>query len=250
MSFEELLDKQNYQSLPQPVLRLLNERGVRYEEPQTHTDTLDEERLNFLLSRVSPDLIQRGAVDIGANSGYFTISLADFCSGQMIAIEGDTQFVAFIEAVTKELGLSSKIRTNAGVFGFSDIDKHSQGLVLCLNVLHHVGRYFDQSVTNREDAKLLMGRYLCNLVTSFEGVFFQIGYNWKGDSTKPLFENGLKSEVIDFVRESLDSIKCKIHIGIYSHKEKMYVNPSDLNLTRFDEQGEFKNRPLFYIERQ
>ena len=98
----------------------------------------------------------------------------------MTEIEGDTQFVALIEAVTKELGLSSKIRTHAGVFSFSDIDKYSQGQVLCLNVLNHVGRYFDRRVTNKKDAKLLIYLYLCNLVSSFEGVFFQIGYNWKG----------------------------------------------------------------------
>jgi hypothetical protein len=121
MTFEQLLDKQKYQSLPDPVIRLLHQRGVAHRKPITHTDTLDKERLEFLLSRVSEDVVRNGAVDIRAHSGYFTISLSDICDGSMEAIEGDPEFVSFIETVANELGLSKRINANPATFQFSNI---------------------------------------------------------------------------------------------------------------------------------
>ena len=78
MKIENLILNQKYQSLPDNVLHALKNVGVHQTEKNTHTDTIDRCRFNFLINNFSNDILNNGVIDIGANSGYFSFSLLEY----------------------------------------------------------------------------------------------------------------------------------------------------------------------------
>ncbi|MCB0752603.1 MAG: hypothetical protein KDC52_14120 [Ignavibacteriae bacterium] len=79
----------------------------------------------------------------------------------------------------------------------------------------------------------------------------QIGFNWKGDIRFPLFENGTKGEMINYLKSNI-SKKWEISkIGIAEQIENKieYKSLSNNNIVRNDRLGEFLNRPLFVLKK-
>ena len=76
----------------------------------------------------------------------------------------------------------------------------------------------------------------------------QLGFNWMGNRHQPLFEHGLKQEIIDFVCSGCEPDWSVRAIGIYDPATASYAAPDASNLARRDDLGEFLNRPIFLLK--
>ena len=79
---------------------------------------------------------------------------------------------------------------------------------------------------------------------------FQLGFNWKGDRSKPLFNNGIKAEMINFIQEGIKNTWKILHIGVAEGTKGsvVYSALNDRNIERDDNLGEFLNRPIFILK--
>ncbi|HGY5298795.1 TPA: hypothetical protein ACNU26_004232 [Aeromonas salmonicida] len=118
-----------------------------------------------------------------------------------------------------------------------------------LNVLHHIGDDF--GVVSDERGCLASAADMLRKYSSLGSyLVFQMGYNWKGDLNKPLFNNGTKSEVIELL-ESVTAGYWDIIstlIAVQTSTGVTYLPKNDENIVRNDEYGEFLNRPIFILK--
>jgi len=121
---------------------------------------------------------------------------------------------------------------------------------LLLNVLHHVGDDYGDPSHSIESAKQNVLNSLSALAKRTKYLIFQLGFNWKGDILLPLFADGTKRELIEFVREGTKDSWVIRNIGIAeSAGDKIIYNELDSkNIERRDSLGEFLNRPIFIME--
>ncbi len=206
---------------------------------------LEAKRDDFVRSHVSFDGAK--VVDIGANTGYFTLAAIDHGASHVDALEGNARHATFLHRCAKALGLSEKITVTNRYVNFSPYDLSDYDVALCYNVLHHLGDDF-QSGTAKQDALHEMGQALRNVVSHSKTTVFQMGFNWKGDRALPLTTHGTKREILDFVTLSLDGIPLDMTVGLYDPQTEAYQAQNDNNFARLDALGEFANRPLFIIK--
>jgi hypothetical protein len=172
-----------YQSVPSFVARVLG-----YQEEIHSLWRSDTPRYDYLVARL--DLPRESFVaDIGANTGFFTLNLANaHPDWRIAAYEANPRHAEFI-------------RLTANAFGRPRVEAYSQscdldGLrslpefdaVLLLNVLHHAGFDFDPTVADSNEAFTAFARvYLERLRAHSRRLVFQIGSNRGGDKARPLF---------------------------------------------------------------
>lgn len=190
----------------------------------------------------------RIVLDIGANTGYFSIHAAHSGARHVTAIEGNAEHAEFLETASRYLGLSDRLSVVHDYFDFEQSPADRADITLCLNVLHHVGDDFGTVATTATDAKQLMMRHLNGLAASTRFAWLQLGFNWMGDRDKPLFSEGTKSEVIDFVTAGVAGVWTVVGIWTYAPEACGYVEASGEALRRRDDIGEFSNRPMFLLQ--
>jgi hypothetical protein len=115
-----------------------------------------------------------------------------------------------------------------------------------LNVLHHLGDDFGDRRLGVEAARARMAEALRALAGVCDTLAFQLGFNWKGDRTQPLFANGTKAEIVDFVQRAAAGV-WDVEAAAIARGASDYTPLRPGNLGRFDEMGEFANRPLFVM---
>lgn len=208
---------------------------------------LEHQRVDFVKRFLS--MQGKRVVDIGANTGYFSLAAADGGAARVDAIEGNAEHATFLSRCVDALKMNDRVFVSNRYVNFAPYDVGHADVVLCYNVLHHLGDDFRGGV-EKDDALRGMAEALRQLVLRNANVVFQMGYNWQGDPGLPLTENGTKTEIIDFVSASLDSVKADVIVGCYDPAADAYVEANETNLGRFDALGEFANRPLFIISRQ
>lgn len=213
--------------------------------------TLDAARAAFVFDQQSAK--GRRVLDIGANQGYMSIEAALRGARHIDAFESNAIDSAFLIQAASALFPLRSVSVHAENYRF-DLPRTGQwNYVLCLNVLHHVGRYFDQHVNTLEQAKSAMAQHLQGLLSSDGHVWLQLGFNWQGDVQRPLFERGTKREMTDFVAAMAGPNARIATVGIYNPDSKAYeavaLDDGDHPLwERIDSLGEFGNRPLYLIE--
>jgi hypothetical protein len=121
-------------------------------------------------------------------------------------------------------------------------------IILCLNVLHHVGDDFGDKNLSLSDAKNQIKRHLQQLARHGQQCFFQLGFNWQGSVEQPLFPDGSKVELIDFVTEACKGFWDIKQVSIFDPKLDNYMLADAELLSRYDEIGEFLNRPIFLLD--
>jgi len=209
----------------------------------------EEERLHFMLSRLSFD----GATiaDVGGNTGYFTLELVDRGVCKALYIEGNKAHSEFVREAVSLLGWNDRVDVVSRYLGFEeDQDRFEVDVCLLLNVLHHVGDDYGAGVRSVSQAKDAILDSLRQLAGMARYLVFQLGYNWKGDIRHPLFENGEKKELIDFIRYGVDEYWDIESIGVaqrLSGGRVVYTEVGPRNIGRDDRLGEFLNRPLFIM---
>jgi hypothetical protein len=158
-----------------------------------YTETIDENwrgdrpRLAYIMGSRKPAMGEAW-LDFGANTGFFTLSLArKFPQTQFFAVEANANHAGFIARIAKYFGMAN-VEVIQRAVGLADLHElpHSDCL-LHLNVLHHAGHDFDADVLSEKGGFANYAvRYLRLLRDRADGMFFQMGSNWGGDKRQPL----------------------------------------------------------------
>jgi hypothetical protein len=186
-------------------------------------------------------------LDIGANTGYFSLGAVASGARHVTAIEGNAAHAAFVQACSDWLGWQSKLEVQPLYFEFEP-EGPRYDLSFCLNVLHHLGDDFGDTGLSMDLAHQGIVHHLQALAYRSRHCWFQLGFNWKGQRDQPLFKRGRKQEVIDLVAHQCASHWKIREIGIYASGSSQFEPLCEALLERFDDQGEFLNRPLFWLE--
>ncbi|MCL1933213.1 MAG: hypothetical protein FWF53_05335 [Candidatus Azobacteroides sp.] len=233
----------NYQIMPSCLAALLGENEIavrtRYER----------ERLNYMLKNI--DVKGKNLLDIGGNTGFFSFEMIDAGAKHVLYYEGNKVHSDFVQLAVNVLELNKKINVINDYFSFTghSIEGYFD-IVLLLNVLHHVGDDYGSMQLSIQNAKSEIIKQLNSLADKTEMLVFQLGFCWKGDRNKLLFENGTKEEMINFIKEGISShwnIE-KIGIPVKVSDKIEYEDMDDKNMIRDDSLGEFLNRPLFILK--
>jgi SAM-dependent methyltransferase len=234
----------NYQVLPRRVRQLLGSEAV------ATLSRFECERMAFVAANV--DFAGQSVLDMGANTGYFSIESLDLGARSVLACEGNAAHAEFLRLAAAALGDTGRLTVANAYLQFPQ--PHLPGLYgvgLLMNVLHHVGDDFGDRSLDAHAARRFIGESLRNLAGHCSRLVFQLGYCWKGDRSLPLFRHGTKQEQIDFVADETAGSWSIEAIGIPQvgpQREVAYMAPCEANLRRRDDWGEFLNRPLFILK--
>lgn len=205
----------------------------------------EAERFDWMSSRLP--LSGKSVLDIGANTGYFSFAAISAGASQVRAVEGNAAHAAFMQTASAALTPRPALTVANRYFDFGAGDAPFHDVVFCLNVLHHLGDDFGNPDLNVSQAKAEIARSLQALARQCDVVWLQLGFNWKGRVSEPLFARGSKQEVIDFVTEACDDAFAIESTAIYDPASGTYAAASEALKARFDSIGEFLNRPLFLL---
>ncbi|WP_411170333.1 class I SAM-dependent methyltransferase [Clostridium sp. MB05] len=213
--------------------------------------TYENERLEYILKNLN--IKNKTVLDIGGNSGFFTLEMIDNGVNSVHYYEGNETHSEFVKLASKVLNLENKIEVTNRYFLFNELDKFKKNkydITLLLNVLHHVGDDYGDVELSKEKAKESIIEQINSLSTITRILIFQLGFNWKGTRSMCLFENGTKKELIDFIAEGTNDNWQITQIGIaqLSKQEIKYYDLNNNNICRNDELGEFLNRPIFIMQ--
>jgi len=187
-------------------------------------------------------------LDIGANTGYFSFAALHADASHVTAYEGNIAHANFMAEAAREIGLDERIDVFDKYFDFSETSEQHYDTALCLNVLHHVGDDFGDQKIDMAAAKTEIIRSLRTMAKRSQWMWFQLGFNWKGDRQRPLFKNGLKVEMMDFIDQACGNAWSMARTAIFNPATSTYEDRRDSLMPRFDQIGEFLNRPLFLLK--
>ncbi|WP_440953186.1 class I SAM-dependent methyltransferase [Methanococcoides sp. FTZ1] len=234
----------SYQQLPASLLSRMGHPNLEV------TRRYEEERFGFILKSLS--LTNCSVLDIGGNTGYFTFSAIENGAKCVDYYEGNENHADFVALAAASLGVTDQIKVKKQYFDFKNniVDQKQYDVCFCLNVLHHLGDDFGDSNIGLSNAKKEMIESLNNMAYYVNHMCFQIGFNWKGDISKPIFDNGTKKEMIQFIsdgiRDEWDIVDIAIPENVQGKIEYCKMNSN--NIERNDKLGEFLNRPMFLLK--
>jgi SAM-dependent methyltransferase len=206
---------------------------------------LEAQRQRFFASQVG----YAGArvLDIGANTGYFSFAAIASGAATVQCYEGNADHAEFIRAGAGALGLADRLQVQARYFEFQAGLAPRYDIVLCLNVLHHLGDDFGDRSLAVEPARQRMLACLNGLADATSTLILQLGFNWKGDVRHPLFDGGEKAAQLAFVEQGTRGAWSLAAVAVPDPSTREYEPLSPHNLARNDAVGEFMNRPLFVL---
>lgn len=187
-------------------------------------------------------------LDIGCNTGYFAYAALDEGAAHVTGYEGCPEAGRIIKTYSTP---KDNFILKESYYDFNKKDK-TYDVIHLLNVMHHVGRDFAFDKSELDLGKLhdYILKTIDDLADMGNYLVFQIGYNQKGDITKPLFNSGTKEEQINFIKNGLSkwsilNIGIPVRDGLYIK----YVELDNENMSRDDTLGEFLNRPIFILKK-
>lgn len=231
----------DYQSLHPTLFSLVPEIVYR------PTGKYESQRMAYMTENIK--IKGQRILDIGANTGYFSFAAIEYGARQVVCQEGNREHAEFIELSIRCLGLQDKVEVRSQYFDFFETNVANEcfDLALCLNVLHHLGDDFGDAALSMAAAKEEMIKAINRLALHANQCWMQLGFNWKGDRNRPLFPNGTKKELIDFVRQGTGECWEIVAVGAFNPNSGRYEKGNAQNLQRFEQIGEFLNRPIFLL---
>lgn len=194
------------------------------------------------------ELVDLTILDVGGNTGYFSFESIQKGCNLVHYYEGNPEHCEFVKLAASMIGISDRLKVYSKYFQPSE-EVQKVDLIYLLNVLHHIGDDF--GVVSDERGCLASAADMLRKYSSLGSyLVFQMGYNWKGDLNKPLFNNGTKSEVIEWL-ESVTAGYWDIIstlIAVQTSTGVTYLPKNDENIVRNNEYGEFLNRPIFILK--
>lgn len=149
----------------------------------------DRNRLDYIQSKLKP-LPGDKWCDFGANTGFFTYTLAhNFPEADFVAIEANQEHAEFLGEI-KELFSIGNVETINRAIALDDLQTISGfDVMLHLNVLHHAGADFDKEhVFDQSEFSKYAVSYLRKLRAVTHTLIFQMGSNLWGDKNYPLID--------------------------------------------------------------
>lgn len=188
-----------YQQLPQ----FLSDDFGGIQAPIDERWRGDRSRLAYL--RTCVDFKGLRIVDIGANTGFFSLTLAHDDGASVTAVEPDPANRDFLKAVGQHYGLQHLNVSDAPVTLDTVGNLPQSDLVLLLNVLHHAGDDFDRAYVPEAAAlQAYMTDYLGRLAKTTRAMIFQLGYNWCGNKATPILPVRRPFDMLDYLRPVFD----------------------------------------------
>ncbi len=208
----------NYQGLPEFIFDKIPElRNLKYKRNQINLDFSRykwlKENLNYEVSSV---------LDIGANLGYFSFSLANDLNVKVDLYEPYKTYYEVSKNLCSLIKFNKKMNLfndSIGLNNISEIQKYD--LVINLNILHHAGVFFDKKRFKEFDNWLEYSKiYLGKLREKSKFLFFQVGNLSRGEV---IFESDV---FFDLMKQLFKLSNWNIRkIGIIKNLEKLeYVN--------------------------
>ena len=172
----------NYQNLPVFVQKELG-FNVTIDENWRG----DTARYNYFVDTLKFKAGEKIA-DIGANTGFFTLSLADkYPQSTFIAYELNPQHVHFINEIAAHFKMANVQTRNIPVDMVGAEKMETLDYMLHFNVLHHAGVDFDKEKINDLPAyREYCIKYLSLLKNATTHLIYQMGYNWGGNKLNPI----------------------------------------------------------------
>ncbi|WP_157957037.1 class I SAM-dependent methyltransferase [Salinicola salarius] len=229
-----------YQALPTALGALLGELPK--------TTKFDRERLSFIAENVP--LEKAVVLDIGGNTGYFSFESLSLGARHVDYVEGDSAHAEFVSVAGRYLELEERINIFNNYYDFDQSLKKRYDVSYLMNVVHHFGDDYGDPKSDISKAKKLMLSNLNSLSKCSQYLVFQMGFCWKGERSSPLFELGLKSEMIGFIKAGVEEFWEVEKIGVAEkvNNKVVYRDCSNENIARDDSLGEFLNRPIFILK--
>lgn len=232
----------NYQVLASNLTTLLSPKELKV------MSRWEKERLQYICKHV--DFSEKKVLDIGGNTGFFTFESINQGATHVDYYEGNKIHAEFVALASELLNMEQQISIFPTYYSFVQ-NKKQYDIVLCLNVIHHLGEDFNDE-SDIKKAKDEMLTCINNMAYITDVMVFQMGFNWCGKKEKCLFEHGTKKEMEDFVKNGTKEFWSITQVGV-AEKENIlvkYVNVNRKNNVRIDEWGEFLNRPIFIMKSQ
>lgn len=190
-----------YQNIPDFV-----QKGLGYSETIDEHWRGDSSRWDYMNETL--DFSNQSVLDVGANTGFFALSLArNYPDSTFTALEGNNNHAEFIGMVKSHFELNNVtiLPRYLDIVGLDSLGKYDT--ILVFNVLHHAGVDFDQNkVNNRHELYKYLVAYMGKLAAHARRVIFQMGYNWGGNKQEPVVElnndAGKYEYTSKFLRES------------------------------------------------
>jgi hypothetical protein len=259
-----------YQNIPNFV-----KKEIDYNEIIDESWRGDTSRYEYMVDAVDFS-DQKKVADIGANTGFFTLSLANENKrSTFTAYEPNQSHSNFIETIADHFHMKNVSINNqsVGLNGIKEIDVYD--ILLFFNVIHHAGVDFDTDLVrdSKEGFSKYVLEYIDHMKHKTKLLLFQTGYNWGGDKTKPIIEVDQITEMIFFITDSF--LKKEWHIKQIALYTKIggkgkYVNMSEELLDEINNKqvnsslytkvkavvdelklihnSEFYRRPIFILE--
>lgn len=239
--YKKLSKHSAYQLLPARLAAVVNQQEFSVKSRS------ENERFAYIADHI--DLKGKTIFDIGGNTGFFSFESIERGARHVEYCEGNEIHARFVRLAAEMLGLEDTIKATNEYYDFTSEGSYHD-VVFNLNVLHHVGDdYGDKGLTVGQ-AKKNMIKQLNNQARLCNIMVYQMGFNWQGNVSQPLFENGTKKEMIDYIRQGIRGYWDEIAIGIAQRHEEgiRYYDLNDTNIDRDDTLGEFLNRPIFIFK--
>lgn len=252
----------NYQNVPEFVSNELGYSEVINEEWRG-----DSARYFYLNSKLK-NMNIKSISDIGANTGFFSLSLANQNSNILCNVyEINRNYCSYIKIIKDHFDLKNIKIYNKGICLSNILELHQTDVVINFNVLHHAGVDFDKNLIKRQDDfKPYAIKYLNKFKHITNIMFFQMGYNWGGDKSQPIINSLNVFKFIKWNQQLFKSAGWELSsVAVHDHFNKKYrvLNPELLNKLNdkiegvklddfFDKIGfaknsEFYKRPIFIL---
>ncbi len=172
----------NYQNIPAFV-----RDAMGYREQIDEAWRGDTARYRLILDE-QPIAAGQVIGDVGANTGFFTLSLAHtYSATQFVAYETNPNHADFVHLIADAFAMTnvSVEQLAVDLAGIDRLPQHDS--LLHLNVLHHAGHDFDRAlVSNVGEFAGYAVAYLSKLRRATANLVFQMGSNWGGDKATPI----------------------------------------------------------------
>jgi hypothetical protein len=208
-----------YQNIP----RFVSEE-IGYFETINETWRGDTARYAYL-KQVLPWAELASVADIGANTGFFTLSLAhEFPGKRFAAYELNANHCGLMRAVQGHFSMANVEVHNEGLTAGTVDTLPQYDLMILLNVLHHMGADFDrQEPVDPENFRGHALAMLRQLRHKTRYLALQVGYNLWGDKAQPIVDPADPEAMCRYMVSLLDEAGWSIsHFGMYDAARRSY----------------------------
>lgn len=204
----------NYQKIPEFVIEKIPElKKIDYCQRKIE---LDSPRYKWLRKHFQCNDFT--AVEIGANLGYFSMTLAEEYNAKITVYESIPEYAKICQILCRIANLQDKIQVHDKSITIDDLKSIPfSDLMIHLNVLHHAGSSFDgEKIGSISDWHQYARQYLLKLSEKSSYLFFQTGNMWKN---KPLFPSEI---AVSFVAKLLENSNWEVKaIGVVEDLSKL-----------------------------